>query len=207
MTLPPERLALMAPVWSFNGTSCQVWLGCKNDKGYGVISIDGERYLAHRVAYEAAKGPIPDGLVLDHLCRNPPCVNPDHLEAVTLKENTLRGIGPSAVNARKTHCIRGHRLADENLYFYPSRGGDRQCRKCGAQRKAKARRIHPAKRKPKARAEFAGQWLTAAQIARILDVSPSAISHRVLKGQTLQEAFDGITMMTPSRRAENGDQP
>jgi hypothetical protein len=74
-------------------------------KGYGVVYQDDR---AHRVAYRLAVGPIPEGLVLDHLCRNPPCCNPAHLEPVTLAENTLRGMAPSAINRRKTHCPEGH---------------------------------------------------------------------------------------------------
>lgn len=86
--------------------------------------------------YEQVRGPIPAGLHLDHLCRNTMCVNPDHLEPVTQRVNTLRGIGVAAVHAKKTHCINGHPFSGDNL-VYRSNGRWRDCREC---RRAKDRR-------------------------------------------------------------------
>lgn len=90
---------------------------------YGRIIFEGRLQPVHRVAYRLAKGPIPDGLHLDHLCRNPPCCNPDHLEPVTPAENNRR-----ARAWPETHCKRGHVYDAANTYALPS--GYRRCRKC-----------------------------------------------------------------------------
>lgn len=109
---------------------CIVWTASGNGAGYGAMFIaKGKRVLAHRWSYEHFVGPIPDGLHIDHLCRNRMCVNPEHLEAVPQRANTLRGIAPTAINAAKTHCHKGHPLSGENLYITPGRGS-RQCREC-----------------------------------------------------------------------------
>lgn len=96
--------------------------------GYRSVQIRGRGYRAHRVVYECLKGRIPDGLPLDHLCRNRRCVNPDHLEAVPGRINTLRGLGPTAKNARKTHCPNGHSLSEDNLHN--NKNGYRVCATC-----------------------------------------------------------------------------
>jgi hypothetical protein len=96
--------------------------------GYGRFFWRGKFYMAQRIAHELFKGPIPEGLVVDHICRTPMCVNPDHLEAVTGGENALRGVGPSAINAAKTECPRGHPFSYENTFV--GRLGERRCRIC-----------------------------------------------------------------------------
>lgn len=109
--------------------SCWVWTAYRTARGYGRFN-DGSRIVqTHRFAYELWVGPIPDGLELDHLCRNRSCVNPDHLEPVTGRENILRGVSPSAQHAAKTHCPNGHPYSGENLYVAPGRH-HRQCRAC-----------------------------------------------------------------------------
>jgi hypothetical protein len=112
------------------GASCWEWTGARDAYGYGFFRVDSETSMVrpHRWAYEHLRGRIPDGLVLDHLCRNPSCVNPDHLEIVTQAENTRRG--NAGINmASKTHCPQGHAYEGENLYVSPS--GRRHCRTCG----------------------------------------------------------------------------
>lgn len=83
---------------------CWTGIGRPMRNGYRVVRDQGKPMLAHRLSFIAHKGPIPDGLVIDHLCRNRACCNPDHLEAVTNAENILRGESPPAKNARKNLC-------------------------------------------------------------------------------------------------------
>lgn len=109
---------------------CWIWTAALNNHGYGTtVGVDKRHAYAHRLSYELHVGPIPDGMSLDHLCRTPACVNPDHLEPVTQRENVLRGRGPFARNAAKTHCIRGHAYTPENTYYRRDRIG-RMCREC-----------------------------------------------------------------------------
>lgn len=108
---------------------CWEWLS-QAKCNYGRFTIRGVRMLAHRYAYEEVFGPIPDQLPLDHLCRNPRCVNPDHLEPVTQKENILRGVAPAAINKRKTHCQHGHELVESNLHQPTLAQGRRRCLTC-----------------------------------------------------------------------------
>ena len=117
-------------------SGCWLWIGGATGSGYGAFWSDGKTLLSHRVSYEIHKGKIPDELELDHLCRNRICVNPDHLEPVTDKQNVLRGISCSAENARKTHCLRGHEFTAENTRFHNGKDGivRRYCRKCSALR-------------------------------------------------------------------------
>lgn len=108
--------------------TCWIWQGAKDTHGYGSLNFGKKTQIAHRVVYEALSGKIPKGMSLDHLCRNPICVNPDHLEPVTHKENVLRGVGPTAINAQKTHCKRGHEFTKDNTRITVV--GGRLCRAC-----------------------------------------------------------------------------
>lgn len=120
---------------------CWLWLRATSSKGYGRFWVGGAwqaDVLAHRVAYELEVGPVPDGLTIDHLCRNTSCVNPDHLEPVTNRENILRGTGPAALRARQTHCKRGHPFDEVNTRF-TGLGAQRSCRACHADRERRRR--------------------------------------------------------------------
>lgn len=93
--------------------------------------------MAHRAVYEHLRGPIPVGLELDHLCRNTRCVNPAHLEPVTHRENALRGVGVSAINAAKTHCKYGHDLTNPDNYWLKAYGNAVATRICKACKRAR----------------------------------------------------------------------
>lgn len=118
-------------------SGCLLWRGVLTPAGYGVIKVrvgnSSLRRAAHRLAYEAQRGAIPEGLVLDHLCRVRNCIEVTHLEAVTQRTNVLRGIGPSAKNARKSRCQNGHSFDAPNTRF--DRFGKRRCRSCDREAK------------------------------------------------------------------------
>ena len=97
---------------------CWEWQGYKFGYGYGGITVMRKPRTVHRTYYQLVKSFIPENMVLDHLCKNPPCFNPDHLEIVTHKENTLRGSGITANNAQKTHCPQGHEYDSKNTLGY-----------------------------------------------------------------------------------------
>jgi hypothetical protein len=131
----PAIVRLMRRIRVTTPDGCWEWQGAKS-KGYGRIqvgsAVDGSYRLAstHRVAYEHFVGPIPDGYHIDHLCRNPSCCNPAHLEPVTPGENVRRGNSPRLAGQRmsaKTHCPQNHPYSGYNLVV---EGGKRRCRTC-----------------------------------------------------------------------------
>lgn len=118
---------------------CWEWKGCLRPDGYGAARNE----LAHRLVYRAVVGPIPDDMVLDHLCRNRLCVNPNHLEPVSNGENVLRGEGISARNALKTHCPEGHPYSESNTYRRVKQDGRvvRCCIACRGERRKRLDRV------------------------------------------------------------------
>lgn len=146
ISLLPMSVRILANCEPEPNTGCWLWTGTMrgNGTGYGCISVKHELVAAHRASYEAFKGPIPEGLHIDHLCRVRCCVNPDHLEAVTPRVNVLRGDTVVAANAAKTHCRHGHPFDADNTYVHQ---GQRACREC---QRANGRRCD-AKRRPRGR--------------------------------------------------------
>lgn len=115
--------------------ACWPWLGSQNDKGYGSACIQGRCGRAHRLIYEFLVGPVPQGLELDHLCRNRLCVNPAHMEPVTHRENVRRA-------KIKTHCKFGHPLVDAKIRIKPNGSMSRDCVECNRRRaRAQQRRL------------------------------------------------------------------
>lgn len=148
---PEERF--LAKIEVDQKTGCWMWTASCKDSGYGQFWIKEEQRCvpAHCWAYEFWIGPIPDGLDLDHTCHNSDtscpggrvcphrkCVNPDHLEPETRRDNLLKGRGPAAMNAVKVRCLRGHSLSGPNLRI--DSNGDRQCRTCDRYRARKSYR-------------------------------------------------------------------
>lgn len=133
---------------------CWLWTGATYD-GYGYTTVPGaSSRRIHRALYEVLVAPVPQHLVLDHLCRNRACCNPDHLEPVTDRENILRGEGPTARNARKTHCSQGHELTPENTRTRPGRS-NRECKTC---RRVGKRRYNAIHRPERASAADIARW-------------------------------------------------
>ena len=155
----------MSPIARFASSLVVAPSGCWEwqltlNRGYGRMHVNGEAKQAHVWAWEQERGPVPAGLVLDHLCRNRRCVNPAHLEPVTHRENLLRGETHAAANARKTHCPRGHELSGKNLN---SRGdGARSCKECHRMNMAGQRLRNPEKHREAVRRHRA-----KAKLARI----------------------------------------
>ena len=127
----------LSDVWSrfrIDESGCWMWTSRLDGSGYGKMKLDGKEWGAHRLIYEELIEPIPEGLELDHLCRNHACVNPAHLEPVTHIENCRRGVCGAVTTARqtaKTHCPYRHEYTPENTY---TPNGHRNCRKCALQR-------------------------------------------------------------------------
>lgn len=119
---------------------CWIWQGKMQD-GYGLTGLGGKLKYAHRWVYIKIMGEVPEGKVLDHLCRTRNCVNPFHLEPVTIGENVMRGDTIGARNVKKTHCPNGHPYDDTHTYWRKDRNGKgRHCRTCVNEKRRASRR-------------------------------------------------------------------
>lgn len=123
-------------IWYDPETGCIEWMASTR-QGYGQIGVGLGVQYAHRIAWVWAEGPIPTGLVIDHLCRNRRCQNTAHMEVVTNETNILRGEWSPVLNTQKTHCPQGHAYSGSNLYV--GKGGDRHCMECRRARKRRYR--------------------------------------------------------------------
>lgn len=119
---------------------CWNWIGATRPDGYGIMynKEKGKPQRAHRVTYSLLVEPLIEGLVIDHLCRNRRCVNPNHLRQTTQRENTLSGVGPAAKKHAQTECVKGHKFDKSNTYIHPKRG-TRHCRTCTNETSARRR--------------------------------------------------------------------
>lgn len=118
------------PVVKLELGECWEWTASLSKNGYGKFSLKNATISAHRLVYTIKHGSISCDSEVDHLCRNRKCVKPDHLEAVPQTVNTLRGDGVTAINAAKTHCIRGHLLNEPNLRKAGIKNNKRHCLAC-----------------------------------------------------------------------------
>jgi hypothetical protein len=139
-TLPPR---LREKVRADSQDGCWEWVAGRNDQGYGSVRWDGKTHRAHRLVYELLVGPVPDGLMCDHLCRVRHCVNPAHIELVTNRENILRGESWTARNARKTHCPKCHQ---PYAHVNRARAQQRICNPCRYARDAERYATDPVAR-------------------------------------------------------------
>lgn len=143
-----------------NEQGCWLWMMACSPMGYGFVSWQGRPRLVHRVVYENLKGPIPEGLQLDHLCRQPACCNPKHLEPVTNRENTLRGLRPN----RSGKCPQGHEVTEETGYWTkPTKSRPNSTLRCRVCRNQSAIRSRRAQREEHTRAAKAQRSVLNAQ--------------------------------------------
>lgn len=173
-----EPSTLETGCWEYPGS-----LGGQSGRNYCHVTINGRSHKVHRLVYEHFRGPIPEGLTLDHLCRNRRCANPDHLEPVPSGENTRRGrVGEW--QRSKIHCPQGHEYAGENLYVNPA--GKRLCRECqrAAQRNCRNRRST-------INLEARGKVLSLVEWSKRIGVPYDTLRWRLKQGWPPEEVLGG----------------
>lgn len=133
------KVNIDGPQSPFVRRNCWIWTATDNGHGYGSLRVRSKRIYAHVLSFLIHKGPIPEGKEIDHKCRTRNCVRPEHLRAITHRENVLAGDSPSAKQAARRHCLRGHPLQGENLYVH---NGHRGCLICRRQQSLEYGRSH-----------------------------------------------------------------
>lgn len=134
--LGAPKLSTEERFWAKVTRTESCWNWSSRPGKHALFLVDGSLVPVHRYAYELMVGPIPDGLEIDHLCRNQICVNPEHLEPVTREENLRRGWGHRLQNGMTNECIHGHKYTPENTYVNPR--GHASCRRCSNESKRKS---------------------------------------------------------------------
>lgn len=153
--LTPENIRCFFDKTSKNKNGCWDWTGTTDGRGYPKQYLQRRARFAHRISFLIFNGSIDDTMEIDHTCRNKICVNPAHLDQVSSRENTVRGISPAAINAKKTHCKHGHELSGRNLVNYIK--GKRGCRTCWNARANASYHRHAEKRREHVRDVYHGR--------------------------------------------------
>lgn len=137
--------------WVIEENGCHTWQGSIGTHGYGLLTLNGKTDTVHRWRYLREKGPIPDGLHLDHFaCDNRKCCNPDHVRPVTQRENILRGNSISSHHASRTHCPKGHQLGGDNAMPWRNKvENNRLCKTCYNEKRKGWRRARLARGLPR----------------------------------------------------------
>lgn len=141
MNYPIKTIEKFAARFVISNSGCWEWKAGMNIQGYGRFYDSPKVQAAHRFGYEIVKGKVPDNLQVDHLYRNRKCVNAAHLEAVTPRENTIRGNTLASLNSKKTECIHGHKYTPENTTVVRSNHLKRACKECNRIRSRKQQRL------------------------------------------------------------------
>ena len=161
-----ERARFLAKTDRSDPDGCWPWLGYVRQNGYGGVRLRKRHHNAHRAGYMLFVGPIPDGFQVDHLCKNTRCVRPDHMEAVPPRVNNMRSNSPTARNARKSHCKRGHPLTPGNLINLSN--GDRQCAACNRLRVKRCREARKVRVEQARARAYAMAWLASPEAEEAL---------------------------------------
>ena len=148
----------LSALYTISGSECILWKGCTTKAGYGKLQENNKEIYVHRYSYELFVEKIPEGLVIDHICRNKACVNPSHLRVVTNRENVVfNSESAAALNLLKSHCKNGHEFTPKNTIMMPPETPthipSRRCKECARTRNREYLRVHGDDRNARRRAQ------------------------------------------------------